>query len=136
MIVDSSAIMAILNDDPESRPFAVALASASNAQMSAGTLIELSIVIDGRRDPVRTAWLDPFLARARIEIVDVTVEHARFARDAHRDFGRGSGHPARLNFGDCFAYALARATGEPLLFKGDDFGHTGLAAAVPGLHTM
>jgi ribonuclease VapC len=130
MIVDSSAIMAILNDEPESRPFAVALASATNARMSAGTLVELSIVIDGRRDPVRTAWLDSFLARSRIAIVDVTAEQAKFARDAHRDFGRGSGHPARLNFGDCFSYALAKATGEPLLFKGDDFGHTDLTPAV------
>jgi ribonuclease VapC len=130
MIVDSSAIMAILNDEPESRPFAMALASATNARMSAGTLVELSIVVDGHRDPVRTAWLDPFLAQSRIEIVNVTAEHARLARDAHRDYGRGSGHPARLNFGDCFSYALARATGEPLLFKGDDFGHTDLTAAV------
>jgi ribonuclease VapC len=130
MIVDSSAIMAILNDEPESRPFAVALASATNARMSAGTLVELSIVIDGRRDPVRTAWLDSFLARSRIAIADVTAEQAKFARDAHRDFGRGSGHPARLNFGDCFSYALAKATGEPLLFKGDDFGHTDLTPAV------
>jgi ribonuclease VapC len=130
MIVDSSAIMAILNDEPESRPFAMALASATNARMSAGTLVELSVVVDGRRDPVRTAWLDPFLARSRIEIVDVTAEHAKLARDAHRDYGRGSGHPARLNFGDCFAYALAKVTGEPLLFKGDDFGHTDLTSAV------
>lgn len=130
MIVDSSAIMAILNDEPESRPFAMALASATNARMSAGTLVELSIVVDGRRDPVRTARLDPFLARSRIEIVDVTAEHAKLARDAHRDYGRGSGHPARLNFGDCFAYALARATEEPLLFKGDDFGLTDLTSAV------
>lgn len=130
MIVDSSAIMAILNDEPESRPFAMALASATNARMSAGTLVELSIVVDGRRDPVRTAWLDPFLAQSRIEIVDVTAEQAKFARDAHRDYGRGSGHPAQLNFGDCFSYALARATGEPLLFKGDDFGHTDLTSAV------
>ena len=81
MIVDSSAIMAILNGEPESRSFAIALASA---------------------------------------------------RDAHRDFGRGSGHPVRLNFGDCFSYALAKATGEPLLFKGDDFGHTDLTPAGRG----
>lgn len=130
MIVDSSAIIAILNDEPESGPFAIALASAKVVRMSAGTLVELSIVVDGTRDPVRSAWLDPFLSRSRIEIVDVTAEHARFAREAHRDFGRGSGHPARLNFGDCFSYALARSTGEPLLFKGDDFGHTDLTPAI------
>jgi ribonuclease VapC len=132
MIVDSSAIMAILNGEPESRSFAIALASAKNARMSAGTLIELSLVIDRLRDPVSTSWLDPFLARSRVEIVDVTAQHAKFARDAHRDFGRGSGHPARLNFGDCFSYALAKTTGEPLLFKGDDFGHTDLTSAVRG----
>lgn len=131
MIVDSSAIMAILNSEPESRGFATSLASARHARISAGTLIELSIVVDGRRDPVRSAWLDPFLAETRIEIVDVTAEHAKFARDAHREFGKGSGHPARLNFGDCFSYALAKATSEPLLFKGDDFIHTDLTPAVP-----
>ncbi len=130
MIVDSSAILAILNDEPESHSFAIALASARNVRMSAGTLVELSIVVDGRRDPVTTARLDPFLARSRIEIIDVTAEHAKVAREAHRSFGRGSGNPARLNFGDCFAYALATVTGEPLLFKGDDFGHTDLTPAV------
>jgi len=130
MIVDSSAIIAILNDEPESRTFAMALASAKNARMSAGTLVELSMVVDGRRDPVRTAWLDPFLAQSRIEIVDVTAGQARLARAAYRDFGRCSGHRARLNFGDCFAYALAKDTGAPLLFKGDDFGHTDLTSAV------
>jgi ribonuclease VapC len=131
MIVDSSAIIAILNDEPESETYAIALASASVARMSAATLVELSIVVDGRRDPVRSAWLDGFLSRSRIEIVDVTADHATFARDAHRSYGRGSGHRARLNFGDCFSYALAKATGEPLLFKGDDFGHTDLTPAVP-----
>ena len=130
MIVDSSAVMAILNREPEARPFAMALTSAKHVRMSAGTLVELSIVIDGHRDPVRSAWLDPFLAQSRIEIVDVTAEHAKLARAAHRDFGRGSGHRARLNFGDCFSYALARATGEPLLFKGDDFVHTDLTCAI------
>ena len=131
MIVDSSAIMAILNSEPESRGFATVLAATRHARISAGTLVELSIVVDGRGDPVRSAWLDPFLAETRIEVVDVTAEHARFAREAHHEFGRGSGHPARLNFGDCFSYALAKATGEPLLFKGDGFIHTDLTPAVP-----
>lgn len=131
MIVDSSAIMAILNSEPEARAFASALASTTNARISAGTLVELSIVVDGRRDPVRSAWLDPFLAETRMEIVDVTAVHAKVARDAHRDFGRGSGHRARLNLGDCFSYALAKVTGEALLFKGDDFIHTDLTPAVP-----
>ena len=129
MIVDSSAIIAILNDEPESGPFAIALASAKVVRMSAGTLVELSIVVDGTQDPVRSAWLDPFLSLSRIEIVDVTAEHARFAREAHRDFGRGSGHPARLNFGDCFAYALAMRRGDALLFKGQNFSQTDVLQA-------
>jgi len=89
------------------------------------------VVIDGKRDPVRSARLDELLSRSDVEIVDVTAEQAHIARAAYRDFGRGSGHPARLNFGDCFSYALARATGEPLLFKGDDFVHTDLTPGVP-----
>ena len=132
MIVDSSAVVGILNDEPEAEALGDALVAARNRRMSAATLVELSIVIDGKRDPVRSARLDELLQRSDMEIIDVTAEHARIARGAYRDFGRGSGHPARLNFGDCFAYALARATGEPLLFKGDDFGHTDLTPAVRG----
>ena len=132
MIVDSSAVVGILDDEPEAEALGDALVAARNRRMSAATLVELYIVIDGKRDPVRSARLDELLQRSDMEIIDVTAEHARIARGAYRDFGRGSGHPARLNFGDCFAYALARATGEPLLFKGDDFGHTDLTPAVRG----
>lgn len=130
MIVDSSAIVAILKDEPEKVAFTSAIAAARNVRISAGTLLETMIVIDAMQDPVKSSRADEFISDARIEIVDVTAGQARLARAAYRDFGRGTGHPARLNFGDCFSYALAKATGEPLLFKGDDFGHTDLTSAV------
>jgi ribonuclease VapC len=131
MIVDSSAVVGILNGEPDAEALSDALVSARNGRMSAATLVELYVVIDGKRDPVRSARLDELLSRSDVEIVDVTAEQAHIARAAYRDFGRGSGHPARLNFGDCFSYALARATGEPLLFKGDDFVDTDLTPGVP-----
>ena len=130
MIVDSSAVVGILNGEVDAEALEDALVSARKRRMSAATLVELYVVVDGKRDPVRSARLDELLTRADVEIIDVTAEQAHFARAAYRDFGRGSGHPARLNFGDCFSYALAKAMGEPLLFKGDDFGHTDLTAAV------
>ena len=98
--------------------------------MAAATLVELCMVTDSSRDPVKSARVDGFLRRSDVEIIEVTADQAYIARTAHRDFGKGSGHPARLNFGDCFADALATVTGEPLLFKGDDFGHTDLTPAV------
>ena len=91
--------------------------------------VEAAIVIDGSRDPVASRRFDDLLREAQAEIEPVTEAQARIAREAYRDFGRGSGHPARLNFGDCFAYALARITGE-LLFKGDDFTHTDVIPAL------
>ena len=130
MIVDTSALVGILNGEPDAETMEDALVSARTRRMSAATLVELFVVIDGKRDPVRSARLDELLERSDVEIVDVTAEDARIARRAYRDFGKGSGHPARLNLGDCFSYALARATGEPLLFKGDGFGHTDLTPAV------
>ena len=87
-------------------------------------------VVDRARDPVTSRALDTFLAASAIEIEAVTPEQARIARDAYRDFGKGSGHRARLNFGDCFAYALAKATGKPLLFKGTDFAQTDINSAI------
>lgn len=132
MILDSSAVVGILSGEPEAEALLNALDSARNRRMSAATLVELCIVIDSSRDPVKSARVDGFLRRSDVEIIDVTAEQAYIARTAYRDFGKGSGHPARLNFGDCFSYALAKVTGEPLLFKGDDFGHTDLAQAVRG----
>ena len=88
-------------------------------------------MIDGRRDPVASRRFDDAVREAGIMIEPLDEDQARTAREAYRDFGRGSGHPARLNFGDCFAYALARCRGEPLLFKGGDFAHTDIASALP-----
>jgi ribonuclease VapC len=130
VIVDSSALVAILKGEPESVSFAAAIAGTRNVRISAATLLETMIVIDGTRDPVKSSRVEDLLAGGRIEITDVTAGQVRIARAAYRDFGKGSGHPARLNFGDCFSYALAKVTGEPLLFKGDDFGHTDLTPAV------
>ena len=130
MIVDSSAIIAILADEPEATAFSNALEAASNIAIAAPTLVELYIVADRARDPRARSALDDLLRAVDPEIVAFTVDHATIAREAHRNFGRGSGHAARLNFGDCFAYALAKATGEPLLFKGDDFTHTDIRSAL------
>jgi ribonuclease VapC len=127
MIVDTSALIAILRDEPEARAFAIAIADADRRRVSAANYLEAAIVIDGSRDPIASRRFDDLLREGGIAIEPVTEEQAKVAREAYRDFGRGSGHAARLNFGDCFAYALAKTTGEPLLFKGDDFLHAGIA---------
>ena len=130
MIVDTSALIAILRDELEAAACAEALEAAPCRRISAASFVEAAIVIDGSRDPVASRRFDDLVKEAQLVIEAVTDVQARIAREAYRDFGRGSGHPARLNFGDCFAYALARATGEPLLFKGDDFVHTDIAPAL------
>ena len=127
MIVDTSALIAILRAEPEARAFAIAIADADHRRISAANYLEAAMVIDGSHDPIASRRFDDLLREAAIAIEPVTAEQAKVAREAYRDFGRGSGHAARLNFGDCFAYALAKTTGEPLLFKGDDFLHVGLA---------
>ncbi len=127
MIVDSSAIVAIVWVEPEAEQFVSAIVGNSGATMSAGNYLETSIVIDRDRNPALSARLDTTLNKLAIEITPVTEAQAKLARQAYRDFGKGSGHPAKLNFGDCFAYALATERGEPLLFKGDDFAHAGMA---------
>lgn len=124
MIVDTSAIIAILRDEPEARACAEAIEAAEVRRISAVNFVEAAAVIDGSRDPVASRRLDDLLSVGRIMIEPVTQLQARIAREAYRDFGKGSGHPARLNFGDCFAYALAKSNDEPLLFKGRDFIHT------------
>lgn len=130
MIVDTSALLAILRDEPEADGCARAIEESATRRMSAGTLLEAAIVIDASGDPFASRKLDELVRIANIEVEPVTAEHVRIGRQAYRDFGRGSGHPAQLNFGDCFAYALAVATGEPLLFKGADFGHTDVRSAI------
>ena len=130
MIVDTSAVIAILRDEPDAAAFARAIEAAGERRISAANFLEAAVVIDGSRDPVASRRLDDLIREAQLLIEPVTEAQARIARDAYRDFGRGSGHPARLNFGDCFAYALARASGEPLLFKGEDLGHTDIRAVL------
>jgi ribonuclease VapC len=129
VIVDSSAVIAIVRSEPDAKRFSDAIETAEICRISAATYLETAIVIDGARDPVASRRMDDWIAEAEIVIEPVTAEHARIARQAYRDFGRGSGHSARLNFGDCFAYALAKATGEELLFKGTDFGATDVRPA-------
>jgi ribonuclease VapC len=97
--------------------------------MSAANYLEAGIVVDANRNPLLSRRLDDLLVQTEIEVEPVTREQAEIARAAYRDFGKGSGHPAGLNFGDCFAYALAKSTREPLLFKGDDFSRTDVAVA-------
>lgn len=128
MIVDTSAIVAILRDEPDADRYVQALSRAVDPLISAGTYMETAIVVDANRDPVLSARLDALLAVVDARVEPVTQRHAEIARQAYRDFGKGSGHPAALNFGDCFAYALARATNQPLLFKGEDFTHTDIAS--------
>lgn len=93
-------------------------------RISAANYLEAAIIIDASRDPVASRRFDDLVRAAQLVVEPVTLEHARLAREAYRDFGKWSGHRAQLNFGDCFAYALARATGEPLLFTGNDFAYT------------
>lgn len=130
MIVDSSVLVSILRGEPEAEAFGAAITANPEPVMSAGNYLETSIVIDKDRDAVLSAQLDALINELEIEIVPVTATQAKLARQAYRDFGKNSGHPARLNFGDCFAYALATERGEPLLYKGDDFTHAGLARVV------
>jgi ribonuclease VapC len=98
--------------------------------MSAADILEAAVVIDASRDPVASRRFDELIHTAEIRVESVTETQARIARDAYRDFGKGSGQRTALNFGDCFAYALAKDPGEPLLFKGNDFVHTDIASAV------
>lgn len=130
MILDTSALIAILQAEPEADRLLDAILQAEQVQMSAATFVEAAIVIDGRRDPVLSRMFDTLLNDLGVEIRPVSVDQARLARQAYRDFGKGSGHPARLNFGDCFSYAAAVAVDDVLLFKGDDFRHTDVRPAV------
>jgi ribonuclease VapC len=130
MIIDTSALVAILRDEPEAAICAHAIESAAMRRLSAVNFVEAAVVIDGSRDPIASRRFDDLLKEAQVLIEPVTEVQARLARDAYRDFGKGSGHPAGLNLGDCFAYALAKISGEPLLFKGADFGHTDILPAI------
>lgn len=131
MILDSSAVVAILRKEADAARYSDCIDGAEERRISAVNWVESAVVINGDRDPANRRALDVFIAEAGVEIVPVSLEQAQMARAAYRDFGKGSGHPARLNFGDCFAYALAQWLREPLLYKGEDFGHTDVRPALP-----
>ncbi len=130
MILDTSALLAILLKEPEAASFAAALESADTVRLSAASYLEAATFEDRHGDEVRRALLDTFLEEFSIRLEPITVEQARVARQAFQWFGKGL-HPASLNFGDCFTYALAKVTREPVLFKGQDFSRTDLIAALP-----
>lgn len=129
MVIDTSAMLAVLLDEPERRSFNEAIEAAASRAMSVATLVEVSIVLDARFGGEGLRDLDLFVDRARIELAAVDLEQASVARRALSRFGKGR-HAAGLNYGDCFAYALAIVRGEPLLFKGEDFARTDVATAV------
>jgi ribonuclease VapC len=124
MIIDTSVVVAIVRREPGYRAYLDAMAGSDTRLISAANYVEAAIVLDQAADAVVRATLDDLLRELEIQIAPVSGEQARLARQAHHQFGRGRGHPAGLNFGDCFAYALARERNEPLLYKGDEFSHT------------
>lgn len=129
IVVDSSAVVALALDEPESDLFS-RIISTNRSLISAPTALESHLVLSSRSPAVATAFMDTFLAREAVELVSFDGELFRLAREAFDRFGRGR-HPAALNFGDCFSYALAKAHDAPLLFKGDDFAQTDIAAVYP-----
>lgn len=128
MILDTSALIAILYREPEAETFVQRIHEAETCRMSVATWLELAIVVERQLGPEGTRQAETFLRRAGIVIEPLTVEQGELARQGFLDFGKGR-HKAGLNYGDCFAYALAKATGEPLLFKGNDFSQTDIPAA-------
>ena len=129
MIVDSSALMAVIFNEPEEARFAAALVDAPVLRMSVANWVEAAIVVDSRKDPRARSRFEDLQKMLQIELVPVTVDMAYRGRTAYADYGKGN-HPACLNYGDCFAYALAKETGEPLLFKGTDFTQTDIEPAL------
>lgn len=130
MIVDTSAVVSIAFKEPEARRLAVILRQARQPRISAPNYVEAALVISRYVGQEGIPELDDLLAVMGVAIAAFTAEHAVLAREAHRRFGRGSGHPAKLNLGDCYAYALAQACQEPLLYIGDDFLHTDVRPAL------
>ncbi|MGO2747023.1 type II toxin-antitoxin system VapC family toxin [Microbacterium sp.] len=130
MIVDSSAIIAILTDEDDAHAMRAAILHADSIIVSAATLLESHLVMRGRYGEAGPQKVDVFLASVNAVIASVSEEQARKATVGHARYGRGSGSPAKLNYGDCFSYALAMTRDEPLLFKGDDFIHTDVRVAI------
>ena len=129
MILDSSVLIAILRGEPEAAEFGRIIESQGSLKISAATYVETAIVVDANREPVLSRRLDELIKDSDIRIEPLTEAQALIARQAFRDFGEGSGHPAKLNFGDCFSYALAKSLNQPLLFEGDDFSQTDVKSA-------
>jgi ribonuclease VapC len=130
VIVDSSVLIAILTGGPNAEELNDLLSGAARPMLSVANYLEAAIVLDRQRSRGPGEKLDRYLAAGHVELAEVTESQARIARSAYRNFGKGSGHPAALNFGDCFAYALAIERDEPLLYKGDDFKHTDVRSAL------
>ena len=128
MIIDTSALVAILRGEPEADRFVVAIGRSADARVSAASMAEAGIVAEATAGDEGGRDLDLLVAKLGIDVVPLTARQADLARKAWRRYGKGR-DPAELNFGDCFAYALAKDTGEPLLFKGDDFGRTDISVA-------
>jgi ribonuclease VapC len=129
MIVDSSALLAILFSEDDADRYAGAITEAESCRISAATFVESAVVVDMQTAETGGRQLDTLLRRAGILIEPLTEEQAHVARQAYADFGKGR-HPAGLNLGDCFSYALAKVSGEPLLFKGQDFSQTDVTSAL------
>lgn len=134
MIIDSSALLAILFGEPEKDSFLKAIQDDSKPSMSVANYLESAIRIDSFKDPVLSRIFDDLVEELGIQIEPVTVEEGKIARQAFKDFGKGSGHPASLNFGDCFAYALAKSKKTQLLYKGNDFSQTDIAITSKSFH--
>jgi len=126
MVIDTSAVLAILQNEPERRAINEAVEAADARAMSVATFVESSMVVESRYGPDGVRDFDLYMAKAQVALVPVDAEQGLLARDAFRKYGKGR-HRAGLNFGDCFSYALARSLAEPLLFKGDNFAHTDVA---------
>jgi ribonuclease VapC len=131
MVLDTSALLAILLDEPGRRAFTEAIERAGRCAVSAATVVEVSMILESRHGAGGVRAFDRLVAAAGVAVVPVDATQADAAREAFRQYGKGR-HPAALNFGDCFAYALARTRGEPLLFKGGDFALTDLRPGLPG----
>lgn len=130
MIVDTSALIAIAQGEQTSSLVKEPLLASSEARISAANMLETWMVVDRRGGPGAFPILEGIIIKINLQIEPVTPAHVEIAREAWARYGRGSGHPAQLNFGDCFAYALAKYTGEPLLFIGNDFIHTDVTSAI------
>lgn len=129
MVIDSSAVLAIVQSEPEKEIFRSAIGDAERVLMSAVTYVECATVIAARRGPAGSDWFGRFLSEAMVEIVSVDAAMAESARKTYMTYGKGY-HKAHLNLGDCFSYALAKSRGEALLYKGKDFSETDIASAL------